>query len=123
MHVCNAALKDSAPLIAQTPPASGSVKVLRDKGRQARLYGAVSNDPLVALLARFPDALGRRLVFFEPTSSELSFDEVWLLNLFDAVRNHDQDRYCFAMRSRMSKANAAEMHFFVMKAIGALDVL
>ena len=123
MQVCNAVLRDSVPLVAMSPPPPAVLASLRQKGRDARLHGAGSKDPVTSLLARFPEALGRRLVFFEPTSGELSFDEAWLLNMFDAVQNRDQDRYCFALRSRMSKANAAEMHFFVMKAIRALDVL
>lgn len=122
MHVCNAALRDSTPLVAHTPPPPKALATLRDSGRRARLYGVGSQDPMVALLARFPDALGRRLVFFEPSSSELSFDEAWLLNLFDAVRQNDHDRYCFAMRSRMSKAQAAELHFSVMKAVATLEI-
>lgn len=123
MHVCNAALKDSAPLVVRTPPPPQAVAHLREWGRKARLHGVGSSEPGVELLARFGQKLDRRLVFFHPSSAELSFDEMWLLNLFDAVRAQDHDRYCFAMRSRLSKIDAAELHFHVIKAVGALDFL
>ena len=122
MHVCNTALRDSTPLVTHTPPPPKVLADLRDMGRKARLFGAIADDPMQILLARLPKALGRRLVFFEATSHEMSFDEAWLLNLFDAVHKLDHDRYCFAMRSRMSRAQASELHFLVCKAARALDV-
>jgi hypothetical protein len=122
MHVCNTALRESTPLVTQTPPPPKALADLRARGRKARLFGAISGEPMHDLLAKLPAALGRRLVFFEDSSTELSFDEAWLLNLFDAVHRADHDRYCFAMRSRMSRANASALHFLVCKAARALDV-
>jgi len=74
-------------------------------------------------MARLHTALGRTPTFFQPSSPEISFDEAWLLNLFDAVKKKDHDRYCFAMRSRMSRSDASGLHFFAMKAAQALDLL
>lgn len=121
MQVCNAAVRDSAPLVTQTPPPPEVLTELRRMGRRARLHGAGDSNPVVSLLATLPEALKRRLVFFQDQTSEMSFDEAWLLNLFDAVRTNDHDRYFFAMLSRMSKAKASELHFFVIQAVQALD--
>ena len=123
MQVCNTALKHSAPLVTQSPPPPQVVERLREFGRKARLFGAATDDPVIGFLARLPSALGRKPVFFQPSSTEISFDEAWLLNLFDAVKKQDHDRYCFAMRSRMSRADSAELHFFAVKAANALDIL
>ena len=123
MRVCNAAVKHSEPLVTQHPPPPQDVQRLRSFGRKARLHGEGSDHPVIIFLARLHGALGRRPSFFQPNSSEISFDEAWLLNLFDAVRKNDHDRYCFAMRSRMSRSDAAELHFFAMKAAQALDLL
>jgi len=122
MRVCNTALKDSTPLVTHAPPPPEAVAELREYGRKARLFGVATDDPVIGFLARLPDALGRKPVFFHPTSPEISFDEAWLLNLFDAVKCNDHDRYCFAMRSRMSRSDSAELHFFAMKAANALDI-
>lgn len=122
MHVCNTALRDSTPLVAHKPPPPQVLSDLRRSARRAWLYGAGDLDPVTKVVARLPGALGRRLVFFEPNSSEMSFDEAWLLNLFDAVRNADHDRYCFAMLSRMSRTQAAELHFHICKAVGTLRI-
>ena len=123
MQVCNTALKHSAPLVTQSPPPPQVVERLREFGRKARLFGAATDHPVIGFLARLPSALGRKPVFFQPSSTEISFDEAWLLNLFDAVKKQDHDRYCFAMRSRMSRADSAELHFFAVKAANALDIL
>ena len=97
---------------------------LRAAGRKARLSGVTTGNPMQALLAALPDALGRRLKFHEPTAVEKSFDELWLENLLDAVRKNDAPRYRFALLSRMSREQASRLHFMVCKAahdIGAAD--
>ncbi len=66
--------------------------------------------------------IGKRLVLFEPGAADMSFDEKWLLNLIASVQAGDKDRYCFALLSRMSKADAADVHFSVCKASWTLDV-
>ncbi|MFK7743424.1 MAG: hypothetical protein AB8B47_00110 [Roseobacter sp.] len=94
---------------------------LRNCAREARLFDNSAN-PLTALLQMLPAKLGKRLVFFEPTARDVSFDEQWVLNLLDALRQKDTDRYRFAMLSRLNKADAAETHFLVCKAALKLDV-
>jgi hypothetical protein len=88
-------------------------------GRKARLSGVTTGDPMLDLLSALPDALGKRLKFHEPTAAEKSFDEVWLENLLDAVRQGDDARYRFALLSRMSRERASRLHFLVCKAAHA----
>ncbi|SFS06284.1 hypothetical protein [Yoonia litorea] len=96
---------------------------MRATGRKLRLSGVTSGDPMGELLAALPDALGRRMRFFEPTAEEQSFDELWLANALDAVRAGDEPRYRFAMLSRMSKARAASLHFLMCRAAYSLDIV
>jgi hypothetical protein len=42
--------------------------------------------------------------------------------MFEAVWTGDKDRYCFALLSRMSKADAADLHFATCKAAWTLGV-
>ncbi|WP_322892751.1 MULTISPECIES: hypothetical protein [unclassified Yoonia] len=89
---------------------------LRAAGRKARLTGVTTGNPMQALLAALPAALGRRLRFHELTAVEKSFDEAWLENLLDAVRQGDEARYRFALLSRMSREQASRLHFLICKA-------
>lgn len=66
--------------------------------------------------------LGKRLAFFKRGARDVSFDEAWLLNMFEAVWTGDKDRYCFALLSQMSKADAADLHFATCKAAWTLGV-
>ncbi len=106
--------------VHQTPPPVG-LSALRCYAQAARLFGR-DTDPVAVLLRALPDRLGKRLVFFEPGASDVSFDERWVLNLLDALRQRDTDRYQFAMLSRLTKADAAELHFIACKAARTLDV-
>jgi hypothetical protein len=94
------------------PPA----ETLRHAGRLARLSGRRTGDPMQVLLAALPAALGRRMRFHEPGAVEKSFDELWLENLLDAVRQNDEARYRFALLSRMSREQASRLHFLICKA-------
>lgn len=76
---------------------------------------------MAALIQKLEKTLGKRVVFFEATAQDTSFDEDWLFNLLDAVKQGDSDRYCFALRSRMGKMDAADVHFLVCKAALTLD--
>ncbi|MEE4188149.1 MAG: hypothetical protein V2I76_06845 [Roseobacter sp.] len=106
--------------IRQPPPPAG-LSTLRRYARAGRLFGR-DMDPLATLLRVLQERLGKRLVFFEPGASDVSFDERWVLNLLDALRARDTDRYQFAMLSRLTKADAAEVHFVACKAARILDV-
>lgn len=98
-----------------TPP-DPAQHVVRMAGRKARLSGVTTGDPMQELLSALPEALGRRMKFHEPAASEKSFDELWLENLLDAVRQNDEARYRFALLSRMSRERASRLHFLVCKA-------
>ncbi len=89
---------------------------LRKAGRRARLARGSTDDPMTALIDALPTAIGRRLRFYEPGAVERSFDEAWLDNIFDAIRQGDTDRYRFALLSRMSREKASAMHFLFCKA-------
>jgi len=108
-------LRSVAPIQLPTPPA------VRAAGRKARLSGATSDDAMEELLAALPDAIGRRLRFHEPNAAEQSFDELWLANVFDAIRQGDEPRYRFAMLSRMSKERASSLHFLMCRVVYTLD--
>ncbi|WP_019955724.1 hypothetical protein [Yoonia vestfoldensis] len=98
------------------PPVDPIRHVVRSAGRRARLSGMTTGDPMQDLLAALPEALGRRMKFHEPTAAEKSFDEIWLENLLDAVRQNDVARYRFALHSRMSRERASRLHFLICKA-------
>lgn len=121
MPITQLSTMPSAPLPARETPPPAGLQTLRRHARTARLFGREQH-AVATLLQILPDRLGKRLVFFEPGASDVSFDERWLLNLFDAHRQRDTDRYQFAMLSRLSKADAAEVHFAVCKAAHTLDV-
>ena len=94
---------------------------VRCVGRRLRLHGARDPSPLGVLLQRLPAMLGRRLVFHEHGARDVSFDEAWLLNLLDAVRSADEDRYRFALLSRMPRDRASALHFLVCQTAHTLD--
>ena len=92
---------------------------LRIAGRRARLGNRAPQTPMDELLAALPAALGKRLRFHEPHAATPSFDELWLANALDALRMGDDDRYRFAVLSRMSRERASRMHFLFCKAAHA----
>jgi hypothetical protein len=94
---------------------------VRRAAKTARLSSNAS-DALVALIQALPAVLGKRLVVYEAGARDTSFDEAWLLNAFEAIRQGDTDRYCFAMLSRMKRVEATELHFLMCKAAWTLDV-
>lgn len=49
-----------------------------------------------------------------------SFDEAWLLGVFAARARGDAGSYRFLLRSRLSAAQASELHFLVSRAASAL---
>ncbi|MCF6445265.1 hypothetical protein [Nereida sp. MMG025] len=96
--------------------------VIRTLGRQLCLHPVRHDEsPLAVFMARLPQAIGRRMVFFRLCDGERSFDETWLLNLFDAIMSADAERYTFAMRSRMSRAQAGALHVLACQAASRLD--
>ena len=101
-----------------TSPAG--IEDVRRAAGVARLCSNAS-DALVSALQVLPDVLGKRMVIYEPRARDLSFDEAWLLNTFDAIRQGDTDRYSFAMLSRMDRVKATELHFLMCKAAWTLD--
>lgn len=105
-----------SPTARRQSPPDPAQHVVRTAGRKARLTGVTTGDPMQDLLSALPRALGRRLRFHEPNAAEKSFDEIWLENLFDAVRQGDEARYRFALFSRMSREKASALHFLVCKA-------
>lgn len=106
-----------------SPGWSDLVPALRRAGHRSRLHrpANLDEDPVAVLLDALPAALGRRLVFHEPGAPDISFDEAWLANALDAVRQSDQDRYAFALRSRLRPEPAARLHVLVCRAAHSLD--
>lgn len=101
---------------------------IRLAGRKARLgtkpaANDGSTDQILAdLFHHLPKALGKRVQIFEPTATDLSFDERWLLGALEAIRANDPARYRFALHSRMSREKAAALHFILCKAAHSLDL-
>jgi hypothetical protein len=112
----NVAFADITQQRAVAPNLRDVSPSLRKAGRKARLSGVGSDDPMAALLAALPEALGRRMRFYEPAAHEPSFDELWLANALDAIRQGDVPRYRFAMLSRMSREKASALHFMMCRA-------
>ncbi|MEL6481103.1 MAG: hypothetical protein AAFQ75_06600, partial [Pseudomonadota bacterium] len=68
-----------------------------------RCHGCPLHDETLSLLLRLlPQALKRRVVFHHPGATETTFDEDWLLRLFEAIRRNDVDTISFALGSRVT---------------------
>ena len=78
--------------------------------RYERIY-AKDGHPLLAFYRHLERALGRPLDLHRPGVAERSFDERWLLAVFDAASNADLAGYQFLLRSRMQAGDAARLHF------------
>jgi len=103
-------------------PWQGVLARIRSAGLKARLHPAsAAEDALDRLVSDLPAALGRRLTFHEPGATEVSFDEAWLCNALDAVRQGDTDRYAFALRSRLTAERAARLHVWFCRAAQNLE--
>ena len=66
-----------------------------------------------ALLRTLAEGFGRRPVFFEPGSPDVSFDERWLLALIDATRRDDADSVAFLSTSRVAVHARRSLVFLV----------
>jgi hypothetical protein len=75
-----------------------------------------ADHPVARVLAVAGQALGRPLDLTLPGDIQRSFDERWLLALFEALRNTDLTRYQFLLRSRLPVGGAARLHFALTQA-------
>ncbi|WP_425074477.1 hypothetical protein [Sagittula sp. S175] len=75
-----------------------------------------SETPLGALHTTLERIFDRALDLNDPGSEERSFDERWLLAIFDALRTVDLRWYQFLLRSRMGAGDAARVHFALTQA-------
>lgn len=114
--------RPEAPAARVDPPLLGTLEQLRSTARRLRLHATCDTSALGVLLDRLPSMLGCRMVFHEPGAQDVSFDEAWVLNLLDAVRMGDEDRYRFALLSRMRRDRASALHFLVCQAAHTLDM-
>lgn len=112
----------NASATAPVPRLTGLIEQLRLTGRRLRLHQECDTSPLGILLSRLPAMLDRRLVFHEIGAIDVSFDEAWLLNMLDAVLEADEDRYRFALLSRMRRDRASAVHFLICQAAHALEI-
>ena len=74
-----------------------------------------ADHPVARVLALAETALKRPLEWSTPDVGR-SFDERWLLALFEALRHADLTRYQFLLRSRVAAGDAARLHFALTQA-------
>ncbi|MEM9761202.1 MAG: hypothetical protein AAF968_01600 [Pseudomonadota bacterium] len=83
--------------------------------------GPLHDETLLLLLRLLPEALKRRVVFHRPGATETTFDEDWLLRLFEAISVNDDDTISFALGSRVSPRLQPAVRSLAQQAITRLD--
>jgi hypothetical protein len=63
------------------------------------------------LMRGFRQAVSRRPVFYRPGTVDLSFDEVWLGRLFEAIERKDDDSFRFLIQSRVPRWTQRNLAF------------
>ncbi|MEL6286496.1 MAG: hypothetical protein AAFQ18_09810 [Pseudomonadota bacterium] len=87
-----------------------------------RCHGCPLHDETLSLLLRLlPHALKRRVVFHRPGATETTFDEDWLLRLFEAIRLNDADTISFALGSRVTPTLRPAVRTLAQQVIERLD--
>ena len=81
-----------------------------------RSEDADSATPLCALSDTLQRIFDRALDLRLPGDPDRSFDERWLLAIFEALRTVDLRWYQFLLRSRMGAGDAARLHFALTQA-------
>ncbi|MEM9394494.1 MAG: hypothetical protein AAGA38_11585 [Pseudomonadota bacterium] len=71
---------------------------------------------LDAVCIRLSILLGRPLCAFAAGTNEVSFDEAWLLSIFEAMERDDQGSYAFLLRTRLKRLDASDVHFLLCRA-------
>ncbi len=66
-----------------------------------------------ALLRCLPQAIGKRPVFYQPGTADLSFDEKWLMRAVIAANQADGDSLAFLIRSRVTPENQRNVSFLI----------
>jgi len=92
--------------------------MLADMQLVSNLTGVPALD---ALCIRMAIVMGRPLQAYAKGTQSASFDEAWLMQVFAARARDDGASYRFLLRSRLSPAEAADMHFLFCRASSALD--
>lgn len=107
--------------------------VLRDSLRRTRAASAMLADmqivselrgmpALDAVCIRLAVLMGRPLRSFSHGTSQVSFDEAWLLSIFEAMDREDSSSYGFLLRTRLKRLDASDVHFLLCRARSALDL-
>lgn len=65
------------------------------------------------LILSLSQNLGVAPVFFRPETKEISFDEAWLIRLFQSSANGDDDSFSFLIRSRTPKTAHRNLGFLI----------
>lgn len=68
---------------------------------------------LETLVRCLPQATGRALRLHRPGASELTFDEAWLMQMFDSLSRHDTSSFEFLLRSRVDRAARRNLVFLL----------
>lgn len=76
-----------------------------------------------ALLRGLRQALGRTPVFHAPGTTELSFDEAWLMRCLDRARAGDIDSLTFLLRRQVRPEAARSLGFLITNMAERLDTL
>ena len=65
------------------------------------------------LMKGLSQALGKMPVFFRPGVQDISFDEAWLLRIFDAMSRDDDPSLLFLLRSRVHPAACRNLSYLI----------
>ena len=67
------------------------------------------------LVRGLPAALQRSIIFHNPGSDELSFDEAWLLRAIQCYASCDEDSLAFLLKSRAKPESYPHLMFLISK--------
>lgn len=59
------------------------------------------------------DAVSKRIIWFQPGSEEVSFDEAWVLRCVGSIQNNDRNSLDFLLRSRVAPADRRYIGFLM----------
>ncbi|MCG3266874.1 hypothetical protein Yoon_03955 [Yoonia sp. I 8.24] len=66
-----------------------------------------------ALIKGLRQATSRATTFFRPGTTEISFDEAWLVQALSAIKRGDGDSFAFLIRSRVPREHQRNIGFLI----------
>jgi hypothetical protein len=66
-----------------------------------------------ALIKCLRQVTSRKTTFFQPGTTEISFDEAWLVQALSAIKRGDGDSFSFLIRSRVPREHQRNIGFLI----------